>query len=57
MLMPKKTKFRKKQKGNMKGSETRGAVMFGLKYSPTNPSLKNLLKLVWVKAKATPNTG
>ena len=24
MLMPKKTKFRKKQKGNMKGSETRG---------------------------------
>ena len=24
MLMPKKTKFRKKMKGNMKGTETRG---------------------------------
>ena len=27
MLMPKKTKFRKKQKGNMKGSETRGTTL------------------------------
>ncbi len=27
MLMPKKTKFRKKMKGNMKGSETRGTVL------------------------------
>ena len=27
MLMPKKTKFRKKQKGNMKGSETRGVSL------------------------------
>ncbi len=34
MLMPKKTKFRKKMKGNMKGSETRGTELefgnFGL---------------------------
>ena len=30
MLMPKKTKFRKKMKGNMKGTETRGcALEFG----------------------------
>ncbi len=27
MLMPKKTKFRKKMKGNMKGSETRGTTL------------------------------
>ncbi len=27
MLMPKKSKFRKKMKGNMKGSETRGTVL------------------------------
>jgi len=27
MLMPKKTKFRKKMKGNMKGTETRGTVL------------------------------
>ena len=27
MLMPKKTKFRKKMKGNMKGSETRGTEL------------------------------
>ena len=34
MLMPKKTKFRKKMKGNMKGTETRGCSLefgeFGL---------------------------
>ena len=34
MLMPKKTKFRKKMKGNMKGTETRGCQLecgqFGL---------------------------
>lgn len=34
MLMPKKTKYRKKMKGNMKGSETRGTELefgnFGL---------------------------
>ena len=27
MLMPKKTKFRKKMKGNMKGTETRGTTL------------------------------
>ena len=27
MLMPKKTKFRKKMKGNMKGTETRGCAL------------------------------
>jgi len=27
MLMPKKTKFRKKMKGNMKGTETRGTIL------------------------------
>jgi len=27
MLMPKKTKFRKRMKGNMKGTETRGTVL------------------------------
>ena len=34
MLMPKKTKYRKKMKGNMKGHETRGTKLefgnFGL---------------------------
>ena len=47
MLMPKKTKFRKKQKGNMKGSETRGVSLeFGSYGQKQEAFLLNLVHTV-----------
>ena len=44
-LMPKRTKYRKMQKGRNRGKATRGN------------KLKNQLKLVWVKVKELQNIG
>ena len=90
MLQPKKTKFRRAQKGRMKGNAQRGNQLafgsFGIKtleskwitgrqieaariavtrtcsvkvrsgfaYSPTSPSLRNLLRSEWVRVKVIP---
>ena len=61
MLLPKRVKHRKQHRGRMTGRAMRGNKIahgeYGFKFSRTNRSLQNRLKLVWVVVKVHLNIG